>query len=182
MADFEFSIPTISDYTPTIKPYVVPIHQRKLLMDEIKRLLYNNIIKRSRSMFSAPCFIKKKNDGTGRILVDYRYLNLISRKIEYSFLNIHETFHEMHNIKYFSKLDLKKGFYQIRINKNDQHKTAFTTCIGKFEFKSMPFGLLNVPKFFHNIMLEKLAGIKNIKIFIDDILVLLNLAKKILKF
>ncbi|KAG0433979.1 Retrovirus-related Pol polyprotein from transposon gypsy [Dictyocoela muelleri] len=77
----------------------------------------------------------------------------------------------MHNIKYFSKLDLKKGFYQIGIKKTDQHKTVFTTCIGKFEFKRILFGLLNSSKFFHNIMSEKLAGIKNIKIFMYDILV-----------
>ncbi|KAG0436862.1 Transposon Ty3-G Gag-Pol polyprotein [Dictyocoela muelleri] len=122
-------------------------------------------------MYSSPCFIKKKNDGTGRILVDYRNLIKISKKIDVSFPDIHETFHSMHGMKFFSKIDPKKGFYQIKINKNDQHKTAFATHLGKFEFTRIPFGLLNAPKFFHNVILEKLSGISNISVFVDDIIV-----------
>ncbi|KAG0441660.1 Retrovirus-related Pol polyprotein from transposon opus [Dictyocoela muelleri] len=170
MTDVEFFIPTENNNITSRKPYPLPIHQKILLKDEIDRLRENNIISKSRSMFSAPCFIKK-NDGTGRLLVDYRDLNKISHKMEYSFPDIHENFYKMNGMKVFSKLDLKKGFYQVKINEKDQHKTAFATCFGKFEFKRIPFGLVNAPKFFHNIIVEKLSDIKNITIFVDDILV-----------
>lgn len=82
-----------------------------------------------------------------------------------------DTFHRMIHAKVFTKLDLLKGFYQIEIHPDHRYLTAFTTNIGKFEFDRPPFGLLNAPKFFHNVIIETLEGIPNITIFVDDILI-----------
>ncbi|MGL5707225.1 MAG: reverse transcriptase domain-containing protein, partial [Aeromonas sp.] len=73
--------------------------------------------------------------------------------------------------KIFSKLDLKKGFYQVEIHEKDRNKTAFVTSMGKYEFNRVPFGLLNAPKYFHNLIQESLGHVKGIAIFVDDIIV-----------
>ncbi|KAG0434068.1 Retrovirus-related Pol polyprotein from transposon opus [Dictyocoela muelleri] len=115
----KFSILTVSNQISTRKPYPIPLHQKNLFKEEIDRLLKEKIITRSRSMFSAPCFIKKRPDKTGRILVDYGDLNKISQKMEYSFPDIQESFYRMHGMKYFSEIDPRKGFYQVKINNDD---------------------------------------------------------------
>ncbi|KAG0435282.1 Transposon Tf2-6 polyprotein, partial [Dictyocoela muelleri] len=168
---FTFTIPTINNEIPNIKPYRVPLYMQNLLDHEIKELLNKGIIKRSTSLYASPCFIKKKSDGTGRLLIDYRNLNKISQPMQYHFPEIFESFHKFVDSKVFSKIDLKKGFYQVAISENDWHKTAFITNYGKYEFKLIPFGLLNAPKFFHNIISEILHDIPNIEIFIDDIII-----------
>lgn len=142
-----------------------------MLQTEIQALLQDGIITRSNSLFSAPCFVKPKPDRSGRILIDYRQLNSGSIEIQYHFPSVSEQFHRFLGMKYFSKLDLKKGFYQVNISPADRHKTAFATTSGKYEFTRLPFGILNAPKYFHNLITEIMAPIENTIVFVDDIIV-----------
>ncbi|KAG0435490.1 Transposon Tf2-6 polyprotein, partial [Dictyocoela muelleri] len=167
----EFSIPMKNNDTPALNPYPCPQFQEKLMKDEIKDLLDLKIIKRSNSLFAAPCFIKKKDDGTGRLLIDYRNLNKLSIHMQYHFPDIYHAFHNFTGSKIFSRIDLRKGFYQVHINPSDTHKTAFVTNMGKFEFTRIPFGLLNAPKFFHSLICEILFDISNVSVFVDDIII-----------
>lgn len=80
-----------------------------MLKEEINSLEEAGVITRSNSLFAAPCFIKPKPDGTGRILVDYRKLNKNSMELQYYFPSVSEQFHKFLGMKYFSKIDLKKG-------------------------------------------------------------------------
>ncbi|KAG0435610.1 Transposon Tf2-9 polyprotein [Dictyocoela muelleri] len=83
--DVEFEIPRKNNVTPELNPYPCPQFQEKLMKDEINELLKKKIIQRSTSLFAAPCFIKKKEDGTGRLLIDYRNLNKLSVPMQYYF-------------------------------------------------------------------------------------------------
>ena len=69
--------------------------------------------------------------------------------------------------KFFTKFDLEKGFYQLEIDENDRHKTAFTCPFGKFQFNRVPFGLKNAPKFFNAIIARILYDFENVIVFID---------------
>jgi hypothetical protein len=105
--------------------------------------------------------------------VDYRALNEVSVKNKYLLPMIDDLFDQLKGAKYFSKIDLRSGYYQLRIHTEDVPKTAFVTRYGQHEFTVMPFGLTNAPAYFMNLMnkvsMEELN--KFVIIFIDDILV-----------
>ncbi len=111
-----------------------------------------NLITESHSPYAAPAFLVKKHDGTHRLVVDYKKLNLITIKDSSPLPNMEDTIRKLgEGYKYFSKLDLKSGFYQIPIREADK-KTAFTTPFGLFQFNVLPMGLKNSPPTFQKVM------------------------------
>ncbi|KRH94109.1 putative transposable element [Pseudoloma neurophilia] len=87
-------------------------------------------------------------------------------------------YHKMTKANYFSKFDLRKGYYQIAIDEKNIEKTAFITPWGKYAYKRIPLGLLNPPKYFHNVIMRILDGIDNIAVFHDEILIFTNTIKE----
>jgi hypothetical protein len=96
-------------------------------------------------------FVKKK-DGTLRLCIDYRQLNMVTIKNKYSFSLIDDLFDQLKGAKVFSKIDLRLGYYQLRINKLDITETRFKTRYGHYEFLVMLFGLTNTPTIFMDLM------------------------------
>jgi hypothetical protein len=105
--------------------------------------------------------------------IDYRSLNEVAIKNKYPLPRIDNLFDHLKDAKYFSRIDLRSGYYQLKIQLNDIPKTAFVTCYGQYEFTIMPFGLTNALAYFMNLMnkvfMEKLD--KFIVVFIDDIII-----------
>jgi hypothetical protein len=98
------------------------------------------------------CIIVKKKDGMLRLCIDYRQLNKVTVKNRYLLPWIDDLFDQLKGAKVFSKIDLRSGYYQMRIKRQDVPKTAFRTLYGHFEFLVLPFGLTNPPTLFMDLM------------------------------
>ena len=166
------------ELTPGSSPPNRPIYSMSQdELAELKRhliaLLSRAHIRPSTSPYGAPILFVRKKDGSLRLCVDYRGLNNITVKNRYPLPRVDELLDRLHGATVFSKIDLRHGYHQIRIDPEDIPKTAFRTRYGHFEYTVMPFGLTNAPATFqrlmHDIFRPHLDSF--IIIYLDDILV-----------
>ncbi len=162
------------DHLPTsIRPYYKTVQQRKEMQQEVAMLLKQGILRPSNSPWSSPVLLKKKPDGTYRFLVDFRRLNSITKKDSYPQPSAEELLHRLAGHRYFTKLDLKSGYFQIPIHESDIPKTAIATQDGLYEFTVLAQGLMNAPPTFQRVMNELLANGRwdYVVVYLDDIVI-----------
>lgn len=100
----------------------------------------------------APVLFQKKKEGTLQLCIDYWVLNKVTLKKKYPISLIAVLFDYLGQTKVFTKMDLRKGYYQVRIAKGDEPKMTSVTRYGVFEWLVMPFGLTNAPVTFCTLM------------------------------
>jgi len=140
---------------------------------QLEELFAKGYIKPSKSPYGAPVLFVHKKDGTLRMCVDYRALNKATMKNRYPLPQIDDLFNCLSGAKVFSKIDLRSGYYQIRIAEGDEEKTACHTRYGSYEFLVMPFGLTNAPATFCTLMNDIFREWLDdfVVIYINDILI-----------
>lgn len=162
----------LTDDTPIAsRPYPVPYNVRKTLDKEVQDMLDLGIVRPSQSNYASPVVIVKKKDGSNRICIDYRKLNKLTIKDPEPMPFIEDMFQNIGQDKYFSKLDLTKGYWQIAMAEEDIKKTAFVTHNAKLEFLRMPFGTKSAGATLMRCMRILLHGIQNVHNYIDDIMI-----------
>ena len=153
------------------KAYPVPHSMQETIRSELDAMLNLGVIEKSESPYASPVVIVKKPDGSNRFCVDYRKLNKITVFDPEPIPNIEDIMSKVGKGKFFSKLDLTKGYWQIPISGKDKVKTAFTTAEGLYQFKVLPFGMVNAPAVFTRMMRRLLEGQTNVVHYIDDVLI-----------
>ncbi|XP_008230434.1 PREDICTED: uncharacterized protein K02A2.6-like [Prunus mume] len=130
----------------------------------------------NRAPYGALVLFQKKREGTLRLCIDYRALNKVTIKNKYPIPLIADLFDQLGRARYFTKLDLRSGYYQVRIAPGDEPKTACVTRYGSYEFLVMPFGLTNAPATFCTLMNKVFHPFldKFVVVYIDDIVVYSN--------
>jgi len=120
-------------------------------------------------------FVKKK-DGKLRLCADYRALNEVTKKDRHPLPLIREALDRLWGPKYFTKLDIKDAYHNIRIREGDKWKTTFSTKLGTYEYLVMPFGLCNAPAAFQRWINEVLMEDIDMSciVYLDDILIYSN--------
>ncbi|KAI9555914.1 enzymatic polyprotein [Daphnia sinensis] len=154
-------------------PYRVSMVERRLINDQVKKMLEGGIIQQSSSPWSSPVVLVKKKSGEIRFCVDYRRLNAVTERDVYPLPRVEDVLGRLTGAKYFSSLDLESGFWQMHVAEPHRPKTAFVTPDGLFEFCRLPFGLCGSPPSFQRLMDKVLDGLKwtECMCYMDDILV-----------
>ncbi|CAC5412399.1 unnamed protein product [Mytilus coruscus] len=152
------------DHPPIkLKPYRPPLNQRKIIDKTIEEVLEANIIRKSRSAWAAPIIIVSKMDKTSRMCVDYRSLIAVSKIYFFPLPLIDDLLASVGKAKVMTSLDLKSGFYKVKVKESDKEKTAFVCHKGLFEFNVLPFGLASGPSLFSELVTEILKRLRPFK-------------------
>lgn len=161
------------DDVPVNLPYRrIPPNQYTEVKEHISKLLKKGIIKESCSSYASPVVVVRKTDGSIRLCVDFRKLNQKTRKDAFPLPRIDESFDALQGAKFFSTIDLASGYHQVAVKEHDQHKTAFTTPFGLYEYLRMPMGVCNGPATFQRLMQTAMNDLifQIMLVFLDDIL------------
>jgi len=154
-------------------PRRLAYQRQQIVLDELKKMLDQDVIRPSSSPWASPVVLVTKKDGTTRFCIDYRMLNDITKKDSYPLPRIDECLDTLAGAKYFCTLDLASGYWQVGMLESDKEKTAFSTKFGLYEFKVMPFGLCNAPATFERLTEKILRGMQwtECLVYIDDIII-----------
>ena len=136
-------------------------------------MLNKGFIRPSTSPWGAPILFVRKKDGSLRLCVDYCQLNKVTVRNKYPLPRIDDLFDQLQGASYFSKIDLRSRYYQLKVKEVDISKTALRIHYGHYEFLVMSFGLTNAPATFMDLMncIFKPFLDHFVIVFIDDILV-----------
>ena len=126
----------------------------------------------SSSPWASPIVLVPRKDGSICLCVDYHEVNEVTRKDAFPITRIDDTLDILAASRWFSTLDLKNGYWQMEVHKDDREKFAFCTHKGLYQFNVMPFALCNAPATFQRLMDMVLNGLLwHSCLYIDDIII-----------
>jgi len=151
------------------KQYRIPHFQKDNIDKMIQEMLKNDIIEPCNSPWSSPVLLVPKKNGKSRFVVDFRKLNDITVKDRMPIPNIEELFDNLSGKEVFTSLDFTAGYWQIPLSNNAKPKTAFLINNNQYQFKVMPFGLVNAPATFQRMMMNLTSDLDSVP-YLDDII------------
>ena len=150
------------------KGYSIPYKTRRVMETEIQDMLDLGVIEPSISPYSSPIVLVPKKDGSVRFCIDFRKLNKVTEFDAEPMPNMEEIINRMSGHKYFTKMDLSKGYWRVGLTERSKPLTAFETPRGLFQFRTMPFGLVDSGATFCRLMRIILSNLPNVDNFVDD--------------
>ena len=160
-----------SDHPVKSRPYAIPFHIKSELENDIRDMLKMNIIRASESPYASPVVLVRKPDGTNRVCVDYRKLNRLTICDPEPMTPLVDFVQDLARVRYFTKIDLSKGYWQFRVETEDVHKTAFVVHNGTYEFLRMPFGLVNSAATLVRGLRKLLERLEHADHYVDEIVI-----------
>ncbi|KAL0345857.1 UNVERIFIED_CONTAM: RNA-directed DNA polymerase [Sesamum radiatum] len=161
---------------PSQAPYRIAPAELAELRKQLDRLLEVGLVQPSKAPYGSPVLFQRKQNGPMRMCVDYRALDKVTIKNKYPIPNAMDLFDKLMKAKYYTKIDLRSGYWQVNVAKGDEPKTTCVTRYGSFEFLVMPLGLTNAPATFCNLMNDVLYEYLDrfVVVYLDDIVVYLE--------
>lgn len=144
------------------------IEALRLILDD---LLKRGVIRESASPYASPIVLARKKTGEIRLCVDFRELNKITVGDNFPCQLIDDNLDSLKNKKYFTSLDLRDGFFHVKMSESSVPLTSFVTPLGQYEYLRMPFGLKNAPRVFQRFIQTVFATLlrqRKILMFLDD--------------
>ena len=134
------------------KPYPIAMKHYEWVTNEIEKLLAAKVICTSRSSWSAPIIVVPKGDGGKHLVIDYRALSKVTRKLTWPIPKVEDIFSKLNGGTYFNALDLHAGYHHIPLDNSSIPKTAFNSPFGKYEYVKVLFRLAQAPAYFQELM------------------------------
>ena len=158
---------------PAQRLYRLSTRELAELKKTLDDLLAKGWIRPSNAPYGSPVLFVSKKDGSLRMVVDYRALNMLTIKDKYPLVRTDDLIAQLRGARILSKLDLRSGYHQIRLRKEDQDKTSFLTRYGSYAFTVLPFGLTSAPGTFMRLMQDIFRDLLDVCviIYLDDILI-----------
>ena len=161
--------------SPPIRQYPrrLPYAYREETRKQIAEMLDQGVITPSHSPWASPIVLVRKKDGTFRFCIDYRKLNSVTIRDAHPLPRVDDLLEALNGSSIFSTLDLRQGYWQIRMHPDDKEKTAFVTPDGLYEFDRLPFGLSGAPATFDRALEIILSGLQYdiCLCYFDDIII-----------
>ena len=149
-------------------------HEVEEVWQHIQEMLDGGAIWPSQSPWSNTVLLVQKKDGTLRFCIDFRRLNARTKKDSYLLPKCPDTIESLVGAHYFSTMDLKSGFWQVKVSEESRQYTAFTVgSMGVYKFLRMPYGLCNAPVTFQRLI-QNYLGELNISfamVYLDNVIV-----------
>ena len=152
-------------------PYRCGPVKQSLMEKEIQYMKENDIIEESNSSWSSPCILVPKSDGSVRFCTDFRKVNSVTKPDNYPIPRVDDYVDKIGSAKFVSTYDLLKGYWQVPLTARAKEISAFVTPQGLYQYKVLPFGMMNAPATFQRIMNQVTTGLQNTEVYIDDIVI-----------